>query len=64
MAKKTYYPSIVRFLRALCTYIARYRTQLEKYLTAEFGASAVTALNAIVVACEAFLAIVTLTENS
>jgi hypothetical protein len=63
MASRLYYPTLVRILHKVCLYIVRYRTQLESALTDAFGEGAVTALNAVVVACEAFTAIVELTEN-
>lgn len=63
MAKKLYYPTLVRILHKVCVYIVRYRAQLEEALTDAFGASAVTALNAVVVACETFTSIVELSEG-
>ncbi len=63
MAKKQYYPQLVHILLAVCAYIAKYRPQLTKFLTTAFGEEAVAAMDAVVVACEAFTAIVTLTEN-
>lgn len=63
MAVKLYYPTLVKVLKQTCIYIVRYRTQLEKSLTENFGAGAVVALNAVVAACDAFTAIVELTEN-
>lgn len=63
MAKRTYYPTLVFILRKVCVYIVRYKPQLEEALTDAFGSGAVTALNAVMAACEAFTAIVELTEN-
>jgi len=63
MAKRVYYPTLVRILHKVCVYIVRYRMQLEEALMENFGAGAITALNAVVAACEAFTSIVELTEN-
>lgn len=63
MASRLYYPRLVILLLTVCKYIARYRPQIEKALQANFGAGAVTALDAVMVACEAFTSIVELEEN-
>jgi len=64
MATKTYIPTVIKILRTLCVYIVRYRPQLEKSLLSGFGAGAVTALNAVVIACDAFLELVSIPEGS
>lgn len=54
MAGRTYLPTIVHLLHKLCVYIARYRMAIIQYLP-EGGEAK---LDAIVLACEAFMAIV------
>ena len=54
MAAKTFIPALVSLLHKVCVYIARYRPIIETFLPEGGGAK----LNAIVVACEAFMTIV------
>jgi len=54
MSFKTYIPTLVMILHKTCVYIARYRAIIVTFLP-EGGEAK---LNAIVVACEAFMAIV------
>lgn len=54
MASKTYIPTLVRILRRACIYISNYRNTIISFLP-EGGAAA---LDAIVLACDAFIALV------
>lgn len=54
MAKKTYIPFLVALLRRACVYITKYKTVLVRYLP-EGGEAA---LDAIVLACDVFMALV------
>lgn len=54
MARKTYVPTLVWLLHRVCVYIARYRSVIVEYLPE--GGSA--ALDAVLLACEAFMALV------
>lgn len=53
MAKKTFLPTLVKLLHRACVYIVRYRAVMLTNLP-ENGAAL---LDAIVVACEAFIAV-------
>lgn len=51
MASRTYIPQLVRFLRRVCVYIARYRDVLVEHLPT--GGAA--ALDAVLVACSTLI---------
>jgi len=53
MSAKTFIPKLVHLLRVVCVYISRYRHTILTHLP-ETGAAK---LDAIVLACEAFIAI-------
>lgn len=53
MPSRTYLPTLVRVLHAACVYITRYRAQLISNLPSNGAAL----LDAIVLACEAFIAV-------
>lgn len=53
MASRTYLPTLVRILHKACVYIVRYRAVLLVNLPANGAAL----LDAIVIACEAFIAV-------
>lgn len=53
MASRGYWPSLVTMLRRVCTYIARYRQTIIDKL----GDDAAAALDAIVLACDVFIAL-------
>ena len=63
MASRKYYPTLVRLLRRVCIFIAKYRMQLESILQQEFGSGAVAALAAVMAACEQFVAQVEIEVN-
>lgn len=48
---RTYIPTLIRFLRRVCVYVARYRDTLVEYLP-DGGAAA---LDAVIIACEALI---------
>jgi len=50
---RTYLPTLVRILHSACVYIVRYRNQLIAHLPSNGAAL----LDAIVTACEAFIAV-------
>lgn len=55
MSKKTYVPKLVKILKSLCVYIARYRVVLVNGLT-QFGVSDADAkIDAILIACDAIV---------
>lgn len=54
MAVKTYIPTLVHILHRCCVYIARYRAVIVTFLPEGGDAK----LDAIIAACEAFMAIV------
>lgn len=54
MAARTFIPALVHLLHKVCVYIARYRMVIETFLPEDGAAK----LNAIIAACEAFMAIV------
>lgn len=54
MARKTYIPFLVNLLRRVCVYITKYKSTLVTFLP-EGGEAA---LDAIVLACDVFMALV------
>lgn len=54
MAFKTYIPHLLKILEVVCRYVARYRNQLARNLTED----QLTKLDAIVTACNIFIAAV------
>lgn len=63
MAARTYLPTLVRTLKSVCVYITRYRSQITSFLRTRYGENAVIALDAVMVACDAFTALVELDVN-
>lgn len=53
MASRTYLPTLVNILHKMCTYIVRYRDQILGVI----GEENATALDALVTACNVFMAI-------
>jgi len=56
--RKTYLPTLVRILARLCQYIIRYRATIVEYLPEGQESK----LTAVLVACEALLAVIDLAE--
>jgi hypothetical protein len=56
---KTYLPTLIRILTRVCEYIIKYRKTIEKNLPE--GSNAL--LTAVIVACEALVAVIELPEG-
>ena len=55
---KTYLPTLLRILARVCSYIIKYRKTIEENLPPEGS----PALTAVIVACEALIAIIDIVE--
>jgi len=53
MASRTYLPTLIKILRTMCVYIARYRDQILKVI----GDGNADVLDGLVTACNVFMAV-------
>lgn len=60
MGSRTYLPTLVSMLRAVCRYIVRNRETLDRFLVTDDKR---LLLDAVVVACDAFTSAVTIPEG-